>query len=311
MGILREINKVRIVIALGGNALLKRGEALTIDAQKENAKRACKLIAEVARSHQVTLTHGNGPQVGMLALQAASHDASKPYPFDVLDAESEGMIGYQLSQQLRNFLSEKKIATLLTQIEVDPNDSAFLHPTKFIGPGYDKIQAEALAHTHQWTIKADGQYFRRVIASPQPLRILELEIIKLLLDAGVLVICCGGGGIPVIREATGDYEGVEAVIDKDLASSLLAREIKADCFVILTDVMGVMKNWGDSFAEVIKEIAVSDLEAMHFPEGSMLPKIKAACEFVKKTGHRAYIGALDDLPEILAGNAGTVIDLTI
>jgi carbamate kinase len=297
---------MKLVIALGGNALLKRGEALTLEAQKQNAQRACKLIAEVAKTHQVILTHGNGPQVGLLALQSAN-DPQNLTPFDVLDAESEGMIGYLLELQLRNFLPNKKIITLLTQILVDEKDKAFSDPTKFIGAIYNKVQAEKLAKTHDWTIKADGEYFRRVIASPQPLCILELETIQLLLDADVLVICCGGGGIPVIQQPMGEYAGIEAVIDKDLASSLLAREIQADGLVILTDVLGVMKNWGKSSAEVIKKISVSDIEAMHFSEGSMLPKIKAACAFVKNSGKSAYIGALDDLDEILKGRAGTEI----
>lgn len=291
---------MRIVIALGGNALLQRGEGLTMEAQRENAKRACQLIAEVAREHEIILTHGNGPQVGLLAL-------NNPHPFDILDAESEGMIGYLLEQQLRNFLPEKKIATLLTQIEVDQADPAFSNPTKFIGPTYNQIQAEKLVAEHHWVMKVDGQYVRRVIASPQPRRILELETIKLLLDAGVLVICCGGGGIPVVRKDHGGHVGVEAVIDKDLASSLLARELQADCFVILTDVPGIVKNFGEPSAELIKEMTVPALEALHFPAGSMLPKVKAVCGFVKGGAGRGYIGALDDLTEILQGRAGTAV----
>jgi carbamate kinase len=233
---------VRVVVALGGNALLKRGEPMTAEAQRANVRLAAPALAEVARNHALVLSHGNGPQVGLLSLQAAAYEDVEPYPLDVLGAETEGMIGYVLEQELGNVLPvEVPLATLLTMIEVDPNDPAFANPTKFVGPVYDKAKADELASEKQWVFKADGAYWRRVVPSPKPKRIFEIRPIRWLLEKNAVVICAGGGGIPTMYDpdAEGTLVGVEAVIDKDLASEMLAREVDADVFVMVTDVDGV------------------------------------------------------------------------
>lgn len=299
---------MKIVIALGGNALLKRGEPLTLDAQKANIEKACQAIAKIAEKHQVILTHGNGPQVGLLALQAAAFKDTENFSFDILGAESEGMIGYMLEQQLMNYLPQHKLAVLLTQVEVNSDDPAFKKPTKFIGPVYTPAQAEQISAAHpSWAMAADGAHLRRVIASPEPLKILEISTIRLLVEAKVLVICCGGGGIPVINR-DGFYQGVEAVIDKDAAAALLAEQLQADCLLMLTDVNAVMKNWGTPQAEPIARIPAAEIDIESFAPGSMAPKIKAAARFVKSTGKTAYIGALENAPQILQGQSGTAID---
>lgn len=298
---------MKIVIALGGNALLKRGEPLTLAAQKANIEQACQMIAKIAAQHQVILTHGNGPQVGLIALQAAALQNTEGFPFDVLGAESEGMIGYLLEQQMMNVLPHSKIATLLTQVVVNADDPAFQTPTKFIGPIYNQVQAESIRAAHpSWQLAADGDSFRRVIASPQPQKILEISTIKLLVDAGVLVVCCGGGGIPVVRN-NGFYCGVEAVIDKDLAAALLAEQLQADCLLMLTDVSAVVKNWRTPQAEPIGRISAAAIEHESFATGSMGPKVQAAVRFVKATRKIAYIGALADALQILQNQAGTAI----
>jgi carbamate kinase len=300
---------MRVVIALGGNALLKRGEPLTLAAQKANIEQACRAIADIAIQHSVILTHGNGPQVGLLSLQAAAFNAQDNVSFDVLGAESEGMIGYLLEQQLMNCLPQQKIATLLTQVVVDAADSAFQAPTKFIGPTYAPQQAASVQAAHpDWRMAKDGEYLRRVIASPQPQRILEIRTIQLLVREGVLVICCGGGGIPVIQQ-DGFYRGVEAVIDKDLAAALLAEQLEADCLLMLTDVPAVMKNWRTPQAEPIRRMSVAEITAQSFAAGSMGPKVSAAARFAKNTGKTAYIGALADAPLILKNQSGTAITL--
>lgn len=292
---------MKIVIALGGNALLKRGEPLTLAAQKNNVDKACEVIAEIARQHQVILTHGNGPQVGLLALKQSD------FSFDVLGAESEGMIGYMLAQQLMNRLPEQSVATLLTQVEVSADDPAFNKPTKFIGPVYTETESLQLKTLHpEWSLAMDGASYRRVIASPEPQKILEISTIELLMKSGVLVICCGGGGIPVIHHA-GLYHGVEAVIDKDLAAAKLAQQLQADCLLMLTDVKAVMKNWGTPQAEPIAQMTIEDIDHHVFAPGSMGPKVTAATRFVKSTGKKAYIGALEDAPLILQNQAGTLI----
>lgn len=291
---------MKIVIALGGNALLKRGESLTLDTQQINIAHACKLIGQIAREHTVILTHGNGPQVGLLAL-------AEPFPFDVLDAESEGLIGYLLAQELMNELPDHQVAALLTQIEVDPQDPAFKKPSKFIGPTYSQEQFQQMSEAHpNWVISQDGEHFRRVIASPKPQHILEISTIRLLVESKALVICCGGGGIPVIRK-NGVYRGVEAVIDKDLAAALLAEQLQADCLLILTDVKAVMRNWGTANAKAIPQLSLKDIEDCVFASGSMGPKVEAAANFVKATGKKAYIGALEDAALILENRAGTLI----
>jgi carbamate kinase len=290
---------MRIVIALGGNALLRRGEPLTADTQRRNVQRAVAALAPLAREHQLVITHGNGPQVGLLALQAASD------PLDVLDAETEGQIGYLLEQELANRLPDRRCAVLLTQIEVDPRDPAFTRPAKPIGPVYTKEEAERLARERGWSVAADGVHHRRVVASPRPQRILELPVIRLLVEQGVIVICAGGGGIPVVRRADGSNVGIEAVIDKDLASSLLARSLKADALLMLTDVDAVYRGFGTPQAEPIRQITPAELRKLPFAPGSMGPKVEAACEFVEAVGGFAGIGRLDQAEAIVRGEAGT------
>ena len=297
---------MKIVIALGGNALLRRGQPLEADIQLHNIGVAAEAVARVARDHAVALTHGNGPQVGLLALQAEAYDAVRPYPLDVLGAETEGMIGYLLEQELRQRMPGKQIATLLTQVEVDANDAAFQSPSKPIGPVYTREQAEKLRAERGYAIAPDGDAFRRVVPSPEPLRILELDTIRLLVDVGALVICGGGGGIPVATKG-GIARGVEAVIDKDLAASMLARDLGADALLMLTDVDGVYDGYGTSDARRIATTTPEDLRRRPFARGSMGPKVEAACRFVERTGGFAGIGRLEDAPEILAGKAGTSV----
>lgn len=299
---------MRIVIALGGNALLRRGEALTSENQRHNIKIAAEALAPIIREHEVVISHGNGPQVGLLALQSAAYKPDEIYPLDILDAETEGMIGYLIEQELITFLPEERsCATLLTQIEVDAKDPAFKHPTKPIGPVYSETEAKALANQRDWSIAQDGEHYRRVVASPQPKRILELSTIELLMQQGIVVICAGGGGIPVVQREDGSVIGVEAVIDKDLASSLLARELKADVLLMLTDVDAVYKGWAEPDARAIRNISPQSIREFTFSPGSMAPKVKAACEFAEQQGGVAGIGQLKDAAKILTGEAGTLI----
>lgn len=291
---------MRIVIALGGNALLRRGEPLTAEIQRRNVQRAAAALAPLARAHELIITHGNGPQIGLLALRDPGS------PLDVLDAESEGQIGYLIEQALAGRVPDKCCATLLTQIEVDARDPAFAAPSKPIGPVYERTEAERLARERGWTVAADGPHWRRVVASPRPQRIVELAVIELLAAQGVIVICAGGGGIPVVRRADGNLVGVEAVIDKDLASSLLARALRADALLLLTDVDAVYHDFGTPRAAPIRRATVSELRALSFAPGSMGPKVAAACEFAA-TGGFAGIGALDAVAAILQGAAGTRI----
>ncbi len=299
---------MRIVVAVGGNALLKRTDPMTADAQRANACVAARALAPVGLEHELVLAHGNGPQVGLLALQAAAYTAVAPYPLDMLGAQTEGMIGYLIEQELGNVLPfEKRIATILTMVEIDPADPAFSDPTKFVGPQYDKETADALAAEKGWVFKLDGDKWRRVVASPEPKRIFELEPIKWLLEKGVIVICAGGGGIPTayLDGSERTLLGVEAVIDKDLASELLARDIGADLFVIATDAEGVYADWGTSHQELLGWVTPDDLARYTFPTGSMGPKVEAAVRFVRATGKRAAIGRLEDIAKIVAGEAGT------
>jgi carbamate kinase len=297
-----------IVIALGGNALLHRGEAMSAENQRQNIKIAAAALAPIALEHQLVITHGNGPQVGLLALQDTAYQEDFHYPLDILDAETEGMIGYLIEQELNNLLpDDHRCATLLTQIEVDPRDPAFAHPTKPIGPVYSQADAQRVAEQRGWTIAPDGKRFRRVVPSPRPQRILELSVIELLVEKQVIVICAGGGGIPVIRRGDDHLVGVEAVIDKDYASSLLARELEADAFIMLTDVDAVYRDWGEPGARAIRRISPQAMRQFSFEAGSMGPKVEAACEFVEQTGSLAGIGQLKDAQEILSGQSGTVI----
>lgn len=298
-----------VVIALGGNALLKRGQPLEADIQLHNIGTAAQAIAQVARHHAVVVTHGNGPQVGLLALQAEAYASVPPYPLDVLNAETEGMIGYLIEQQLRNHLPDRQVVTLLTQVEVDATDPAFTRPTKPIGPLYTQSEAERLAAERGWAIAPDGETYRRVVPSPEPRRILELPTIQFLVDAGALVICAGGGGIPVVVSSIGEIRGIEAVIDKDLAAALLAIALHADALLLLTDVDAVYAHWGEPDATPIRTVTVNEIQTYAFASGSMQPKVEAACRFVAATGKPAGIGQLDDAMAILAGQAGTLIHL--
>lgn len=297
---------MRIVIALGGNALLQRGQPMTAQNQRANIRLAAQRIAAVAPGNEIVIAHGNGPQVGLLALQDAAYTAVDPYPLDVLGAETEAMIGYVIEQELGNLLpAEQPLATLLTMIEVDPNDPAFDNPTKPIGPIYDQATAERLAADKGWAIAPDGEHFRRVVPSPKPQRIFEIRPIRTLVDQGVIVICAGGGGIPTMYDADGHLRGVEAVIDKDLAASLLAQQLDADLLVIVTDVDGVYTGWGTPEQVRLGTVTVADVVEMNLPAGSMGPKVAAACEFAAKTGNEAVIGSLADIDRIVAGAAGT------
>ena len=299
---------MRIVIALGGNALLRRGQPMDAELQRSNVLRAAKAVAPIAQNHQVIVTHGNGPQVGLLALQAASYRGVKPYPFDVLSAESEGMIGYLIEQAFANELPSREIATLLTQVEVDLADPAFSKPTKPIGPIYSQAEVANFVAKTGWSLatEADAGGFRRVVASPTPRRIREINVIKLLVDAGVLVICAGGGGIPVAA-TPGGWCGVEAVIDKDLSAALLAEATGADMLILLTDVSAVWTRWPISAGNPIRSTTCTELHALEFDSGSMGPKVEAACRFVERTGHLAAIGAIEQAEAVIRGEAGTRI----
>lgn len=302
---------MRVVVALGGNALLKRGEAMTAENQRANVRVAALALAPVAKEHQLVISHGNGPQVGLLALEGEAYKKVEGYPLDVLGAETQGMIGYMVEQELGNLLPfEIPFATLLTMIEVDPDDPAFENPSKFVGPVYEKAEAEALAADKGWSIKQDGNKWRRVVPSPLPKRIFEIRPIKWLLDKNVIVICAGGGGIPVMYEKDKDrvLTGIEAVIDKDRATELLARELEADLYIMATDVEGVYVDWGTPAARKIGRITPDELDAYDFAAGSMGPKVEAACTFVRETGKRAAIGTLADIEAIVNGKAGTIVE---
>ena len=300
---------MRIVVALGGNALLQRGQPLTAENQRANVRIAAERIARVVPGNEVVVAHGNGPQVGLLALQAAAYQDVAPYPLDVLGAQTEAMIGYVIEQELGNVLPfETPIATVLTMVEVDREDPAFDRPTKPIGPVYDRETAERLVTEKGWAIAPDGDAFRRVVASPRPQRIFELRPIRQLLEHGTVVICAGGGGIPTSYDGQRRLEGIEAVIDKDLASSLLARELDADLLVIATDVDGVYDAWGTPGQRLLGHVTPEELESLALPAGSMGPKVRAACEFARETGHRAVIGSLADIAELVAGTTGTNVE---
>jgi carbamate kinase len=295
------------LIALGGNALLRRGQALTEKNQLDNIKLAAAQIAQLAEDHRLVLTHGNGPQIGLLALQNETDLSIKPYGFDLLGAQTDGMIGYLLEQELMNQLTpEKVVATLLTRVEVDASDPAFLNPTKPIGPMYTSAEAERLAVEKSWVIKPDGEGFRRVVASPKPIKILGLCPILWLMEHHAIVIAAGGGGIPVVRAANGiAFQGVNAIIDKDFCSALLAENISAHLFVIATDVECVFMDWGKPTQRAIRKISPKDLHSLTFPSGSMAPKIAAACAFTTRTGKPTVIGSLESIVELMKGEAGT------
>jgi carbamate kinase len=299
---------VRIVIALGGNALLRRSDPMTTEVQRKNIEIAAQAIAPLAAEHSIVVVHGNGPQVGLLSLQADAYRGAEPYPLDVLDAGTQGMIGYLIQQELRSLLPpECQVTTLLTMILVDPDDPAFGNPTKFVGPVYPKQDADQLAGEKGWSFRQDGESWRRVVPSPKPRTIVEIQPITWLLDRGAVVICAGGGGIPTMHPAGGGPAilGVEAVIDKDLAGELLARDVGADLFLMATDVDGVYLDWGTPQARRLGQVSASKLADHPFAAGSMGPKVKAAVSFAGTTGKRAAIGALEDITAIVAGTAGT------
>ena len=300
---------MRIVVALGGNALLRRGQPMTVANQRANVQVAAKALAPIALEHELVITHGNGPQVGLLALQGAAFHPDEVFPLDVLGAETEGLIGYLIEQELGNLLPfDKPLATLLTMVEVDPEDPAFADPSKFVGPVYKEADARALAAQKGWVVKQDGAAWRRVVPSPAPRRIFELRPVRWLLEQGAVVIAAGGGGIPTMYlPGTRTLVGVEAVVDKDLATALLAAEIDADQFIVATDADAVYRDWGTASQQAIRRASVSELEAIGFAAGSMGPKVKAACDFVRATGKVARVGALDDLTALLAGASGTEV----
>lgn len=297
---------MRIVIALGGNALLKRGEPMTCENQRANVRIAAEQIAKAYEGNELIISHGNGPQVGLLALQNNAYKPVPMYPLDVIGGESLGMIGYMIQQELVNFVPKSAtLATVLTQTEVDPKDPAFQNPTKPVGPVYEKEEAERLAKEHGWTIAPDNDKYRRVVPSPEPKRIWGLKALKTLIEGGHIVICCGGGGIPTYFNEKGELVGAEAVIDKDLASSVLAADVEADLFVIATDVSGAYVDWGKPTQRRIAQADPESLRAFGFAKGSMGPKVEAVCRFVEKTGRTAVIGSLNEIDQILAGTSGT------
>jgi carbamate kinase len=297
----------RAVIALGGNALIKRGEVPTIQVQRHNAGTAAAAVASASRTHHLVITHGNGPQVGLLAMQQEAAEPGQRLPLDVLVGETAGMIGYLLQQAISDLLPTREVATLLTRVEVDRNDPAYAAPTKPIGAIYGKPEADALAAEHGWTFAPDGPHWRRVVPSPLPQRIVEERTIRRLVEGGTLLICAGGGGIPVYRDEAGRTRGTEAVIDKDLTAELLARTIDADLLVLLTDVSGLYADWGTPDERLLREVTLPDLKAMDLDSGSMGPKVRAACRFVDSTGRPAVIGALSEAEQVFSGNAGTRI----
>lgn len=301
---------MRIVVALGGNALLQRGQPMSAEIQRANVRVAAEALAPVARAHELVVSHGNGPQVGLLALQAAAYAQVAPYPLDVLGAQTEGMIGYMIEQEMGNLLPfERPFATVLTMVEVDPDDPAFANPTKPIGPMYTKRRADELAAKKGWAMAPDGQGWRRVVPSPKPQRIFQIRPIKWLLEKGTVVICAGGGGIPTMyrRDADRVLQGAEVVVDKDLASALLAREVGADMLILATDVDGVYLNWATTEMERIFHTTPQELERIEFAGGSMGPKVEAACRFVEETGGTAAIGALSDVGRLVHGETGTIV----
>lgn len=299
---------MRVVVALGGNALLVRGESPDADIQLHHVRSAVEALVPLASDHQLILTHGNGPQVGVLALESAKDPAlTRPYPLDVLSAQTQGMIGYWLLQELERALPNRKLAALITRTLVDGRDPAFDDPQKFVGPVYEEPEATRLASQFGWVVKADGRYFRRVVASPAPIEIVDMPLILELVNNNVTVICAGGGGVPVVSDESGRLSGVEAVVDKDATAAILAERAEADALLMLTDVAAVYSAYKTDHERPIRVTGPAFLRSLQFPPGSMKPKVEAACRFVERTGRMAAIGALSDAAAILAGDAGTVI----
>lgn len=299
---------MRIVAALGGNALLERGEAPDAEIQEHHILRAAESLAPLSRFHDLVITHGNGPQVGLLALESESDPAlTRAYPLDALGAQTQGMIGYWLAQAMSNAVRSRGFAAIVCRTIVDPDDPAFSRPSKFVGQVYSKARAEQLARERNWEVRRDGSAWRRVVPSPLPQEIIELSVVERLLDDGTGVICAGGGGIPVVRDAGGSLHGIEAVIDKDRTAALLAGLLRADALLLLTDVSAVEIGYGTSKARAIHHTSVAELRRHPFPDGSMGPKVEAACNFVESTGRMAAIGLLEDAEKLLLGSSGTVI----
>lgn len=299
---------MRIVVALGGNALLQRGQRPDAEVQQDNVRRAVEALAPIAAEHELVLTHGNGPQVGVLAMQSASDPhLTTPYPFDVLGAQTQGMIGYWLLQAMQNHLPGRQVAAIVNQTLVEAADPAFENPTKFVGEMYTAEEADRLAAERGWVVKPDGDGWRRVVGSPRPQRVVETRLIRLLLESGAVVVCAGGGGVPVVRDQLGHLRGVEAVVDKDLTSAVLAEALDADFLLVLTDVPHVMRGFGTAAAAPVLRSTPASLRELDCPAGSMGPKVDAACRFVELTGGVAAIGSLDDATAILRGGAGTII----
>lgn len=296
------------MVALGGNALLRRGERPDAEPQRRNVLHAATALAPLAAEHELIVTHGNGPQVGVLAMESAADPLlSRPFPLDPLGAETQGLIGYWLAQSLHNVLPGRRVAALLTQCVVDPSDPAFGRPTKFVGPVYDEAEAKRLANERGWQVARDGASWRRVVPSPEPLEVVEAPVIRALTESGVVVVCAGGGGVPVVRHRDGTLDGVEAVIDKDLTASLLAETLGADALLLLTDVAAVETRYGEPGSAPIRRAGAAELRARGFAAGSMGPKVEAACRFAERTGGMAAIGSLTEAADVLAGRAGTLV----
>ena len=299
---------MRLVVALGGNALAKRGELISAENQRRNIRVAAAALADIARDHELVVTHGNGPQVGLLALQNKAYTGVPAYPLDVLGAQTQGMIGYLIELELRNTLGPvKQLTSLLTLVEVDADDPAFLNPEKFVGPTYSQEEADELNAQFGWQFRADGMTQRRVVPSPKPVHVVQLEAIRDLVQDNHVVIACGGGGVPVVKDADGHYQGAEVVIDKDGSSGLMAAEVGADLFVIATDAAAVMLDWGSEDERAIDKVTPEQLKSFSFAAGSMGPKVSAACDFVTRTGKPAAIGRLEDLAGMVAGTHGTIV----
>lgn len=299
---------MRVVVALGGNALLERAEQPEAEIQQHHVVTAVGALTPIAGRHQLLITHGNGPQVGILANESAGDPAlRRPYPLDVLGAQTQGMIGYWLIQALENALPGRPVAAVLTQTVVDGADPGFAEPSKFVGSSYDQQTAMALGADRSWTFRLDERGWRRVVPSPDPVDVVELGIVRSLLESGTVVVCSGGGGIPVTRDPSGRLCGIEAVVDKDLTAALLAVRLGADALLILTDVDGVERDHGTAAAQVIPKMSVSELRGRSYPAGSMGPKVEAVCRYVEATGGHAAIGPLVRAQDLLEGRAGTVI----
>lgn len=299
---------MRVVVALGGNALVRRGETPDAEPQRGNVDRAVRSLAPLAEKHELIITHGNGPQVGVLALESLNDPGlTRPYPLDTVGAETQGMIGYWMLQSLQNALPGRQVMAMVTQTLVSAVDPAFADPAKFVGQVYGRVEAEKLAAEYGWTVRRDGDGWRRVVPSPRPQRVIETRLIRELVRLGTIVVCAGGGGIPVFRNDVGRLEGVEAVIDKDCTAALLAESMDADALLILTDVPRVVRNRGTAREEEIVHTTPHELRAERFPAGSMGPKVEAALTFVERTGDMAAIGLLDQCVEILDGTAGTIV----